>query len=81
MPFDEPAYILIFKNSRSEKSDDEFLDYLRGLAEKLKKEQADGTPYHFGDLPPDHPAREFARKLNPEWEAKLPRGKNGPKKS
>ncbi|MBI3462324.1 MAG: alpha/beta fold hydrolase, partial [Planctomycetes bacterium] len=72
VPFNEPAYILIFKGSRSEKSDDEFLDYLRGLAEKLNKEQADGTPYHFRDLPADHPAREFARKVNPDFEAKLP---------
>jgi hypothetical protein len=72
VPFDESAYILIFKGSRSEKSDAEFLDYLRGLAERLKKEEADGSPFRFRDLPPDHPAREFARKVSPEYESKLP---------
>jgi hypothetical protein len=72
VPFDEPAYILIFKGSRSDKSDAEFVDYLRGLAEKLKKEQADGSPFLFRDLPRDHPARVFARKVNPDYEAKLP---------
>jgi quercetin dioxygenase-like cupin family protein len=73
VPYDEPAYILIFKGSRSERSDDEFRDYLRGLAEKLKKEQADGAPYHFRDLPFDHPAREFARKVNADFDSKLPK--------
>jgi hypothetical protein len=72
VPFDEPAYTLIFKGSRSEKSDDEFLEYLHGLAEKLKKEQADGTPCRFRELPPDHPAREFARTVSPQYESKLP---------
>jgi hypothetical protein len=71
VPFDEPSFVLIFKGYRDEMSDEDFLKYLRGLAERLERERANGTPFHFRDLPPDHPARIFAREVNPLWEAQL----------
>jgi pimeloyl-ACP methyl ester carboxylesterase/quercetin dioxygenase-like cupin family protein len=60
VPFDEPAYILIFKGDRTLKNEQEFIDYLRGMAERVKKEQSEGVPYLLKDLPEDHPARKFA---------------------
>ncbi|MBN2328677.1 MAG: alpha/beta fold hydrolase [Candidatus Omnitrophica bacterium] len=71
VPFDEPSYILIFKSHRSDWSDDEFLDYLRRLKGDLESQNKEGSPFFLRELPADHPARQFARTVNPEWEKTL----------
>jgi pimeloyl-ACP methyl ester carboxylesterase/quercetin dioxygenase-like cupin family protein len=71
VPFAEDAFILIFKGDRTTKVEKEFIDYLTGLAERLKKEQKDGVPYLLKDLPADHAARKFAREVNPRFERGL----------
>jgi hypothetical protein len=48
----------------------EFIEYLQGMAERLKKEQTNGTPFLLKDLPADHPARKFAREINEGFEKK-----------
>lgn len=63
VPFDEPAFLLIFKGQRDNMTDDMFLEYLRGLNEKLKKQNSEGTPFTMGELPADHPAISFYRAL------------------
>ncbi|MEW6573450.1 MAG: alpha/beta fold hydrolase [Bacillota bacterium] len=63
VPFDEPAFILIFKGQRSEEDDKAFFEYLRGLAERLKQEQAAGQPFLLEELPPEHPAVVFSSRL------------------
>lgn len=63
VPFDEPAFILIFKGERDEKDDAGFIRYLQGLKQRLEKAHAEGTPFLMSELPLDHPAREFARRL------------------
>jgi pimeloyl-ACP methyl ester carboxylesterase/quercetin dioxygenase-like cupin family protein len=68
VPFPENAFILIFKGDRTLKHEKEFIDYLKGMAERLKKEQKEGVPYLLKDLPADHAARKFARQVNPEFE-------------
>jgi pimeloyl-ACP methyl ester carboxylesterase/quercetin dioxygenase-like cupin family protein len=67
VPFKEDAYILIFKGKRLSKDEKEFIDYLKGLAQRLKKQQKDGTPFLLEDLPKDHPARKYAEKVNPGY--------------
>jgi quercetin dioxygenase-like cupin family protein len=69
VPFAEDAYILIFKGERSTRVESEFIDYLKGMAARLKKENAEGTPFTLRELPADHPARKFAREVNPAFEA------------
>jgi hypothetical protein len=71
VPFDEDAYILIFKGDRLTKSDEEFITYLKGMAERLRKEHTQGVPYRLEDLSADHAARRFARDVNPEFEVRL----------
>ncbi len=73
VPFDEPAYILIFKSELSDWSDERFIEYLRGLKDTLERQNKAGTPFFLRELPADHPARIYARRINPEWESKLPR--------
>jgi hypothetical protein len=61
VPFEEPAFILIFKGDRLSKSEREFVEYLQGMRERLLREQKEGVPYRLRDLAEDHPARRFAR--------------------
>jgi pimeloyl-ACP methyl ester carboxylesterase/quercetin dioxygenase-like cupin family protein len=67
VPFDEDALILIFKSQRLTQSDRDFIAYLKGLASRLKKEEEAGVAYRLVDLPADHPAIEFAQRVNPEY--------------
>jgi quercetin dioxygenase-like cupin family protein len=69
VPFKEGATILIFKARRTTRGEKEFAEYLRGMAERLKKEQAAGSPFLLKNLPKEHPARRFAREINAEVEA------------
>ncbi len=69
MPFAESALILIFKGDRLSKSENEFMEYLRGMAGRLEKEHAAGTPFLLKELAADHPAREFARRVNPQFDS------------
>jgi hypothetical protein len=64
VPFPENACILIFKAVRGS-GDEEFMRYLRDLAIRLEAEREAGSPFRLVDLPPSHPALEFARKVNP----------------
>ncbi len=67
VPFRQDAYILIFK-AISGDEDKVFMDYLRGMAEQLEKQREQGTPFALKQLPYDHPARQFARQINPRFE-------------
>jgi quercetin dioxygenase-like cupin family protein len=71
VPFAEDAYILIFKDERVSKSEMEFIDYLKGLAADLEGRNASGVPFRLRELPREHPARVFAREVNPGYEAGL----------
>jgi pimeloyl-ACP methyl ester carboxylesterase/quercetin dioxygenase-like cupin family protein len=70
VPFPEDAYILIFKGKRSLGTEKEFVKYLYGLAERLKKEEQAGVPYHMKSLPANHPAVRFAKVVNPAYDPK-----------
>ena len=70
VPFDEPAFILIFKGDRLTKEEQEFIDYLQGMAARLEREHSQGVPYLLSDLPEDHPAIVFAKKINPNLNLK-----------
>jgi pimeloyl-ACP methyl ester carboxylesterase/quercetin dioxygenase-like cupin family protein/protein tyrosine phosphatase (PTP) superfamily phosphohydrolase (DUF442 family) len=67
VPFDQDAFILIFKGQRLTQKEEDFVDYLKGMAARLKKEHAAGFPYLLSDLPGDHPAIRFARQVNPDF--------------
>jgi quercetin dioxygenase-like cupin family protein len=63
-PFEAPAYLLIFKTQpRQPGYDDAMLTRLEAMAEKLREENRQGTPFTFAELPDDHPAKTFARTL------------------
>lgn len=76
VPFDEAACLLIFKDKRLSESERAFIEYLRSLVERLDTRHAEGTPFLLSELPADHPARIFARKVNPQWAQRLDRSEN-----
>ena len=67
VPFREGAYILIFKGSRTTKSEKEFIDYLKSLATRVRDEHDKGKPFLLKELPPDHPALRFSSQVNPKF--------------
>jgi hypothetical protein len=71
VPFGEDAYILIFKAASGD-DDAAFVHYLRGMAANLRKERETGTAFRLADLPPSHPALDFARKVNPRFDRDFP---------
>ena len=64
VPFDESAYILIFKSGeRDDTWAPTFVEYLKGMAAKVAEDHAAGTPFLLSELPYDHPARVFGRSV------------------
>lgn len=65
VPFEEPATILIFSSGAPNPAQ-EFLDYLENtLRPELEADHAHGHPFFLEELAADHPARVFARQVNP----------------
>lgn len=64
VPFDEPAYILVFRGVVDE-TPAEMLESLGAAKDHFVEMQQSGVPFALSDLPEDHPARLFAHKVNP----------------
>lgn len=71
VPFDEKAVILVFEECDSQQDPETFMEGLRGLKARLQRRHDDGMPFFLSELDPDHPARVFARKVNPQFAHKL----------
>jgi hypothetical protein len=73
VPFGEPACILIFKGQRSTEQEKDFIAYLKGMATRLQGRQKKGQEiFLLKDLPAAHPARKFAREVNPKFDPPSP---------
>ncbi len=65
VPFEEPALILAFKE-RTPGGWGEFVDYLQNKMQPwCIEEHEKGMPFFLKELAEDHPARVFARAVNP----------------
>ena len=62
VPFNNSATILIIK-FKGPNDPEKFLSYLNNLKRKLEAKNNTGEPFHFSSLPPDHPAKIFAKNL------------------
>lgn len=60
-PFDESAVILILKSG--DETYEEMKEGMASAKQSLEDQAAEGEPFTYGELPPDHPAREFARRV------------------
>lgn len=73
VPFNEPAYILIFKGERTTAREKDFMDYLKSMATRLEgRRQKCQEIYLLKDLSFDHPARKYAREVNTKLEVPSP---------
>lgn len=63
VPFQEDAFILIFKGERSDAGKQEMMEYLEELRERLMQKNKEGVPFAFRELPEEHPAVAFAAYL------------------
>lgn len=62
--FTDEATILIFKGDAADESRDGFVEYItEEMNPTLEAEREEGTPFTFDELPPGHPAKEFATSL------------------
>ena len=64
VPFDEPAYILVFRGV-VQQTPAEMLKSLDTAKDHFVEMQQAGVPFALRDLPEDHPARLFAHEVNP----------------
>lgn len=64
VPFDEPAYILVFRGV-VQQTPAEMLESLNAAKDRFVEMQQAGAPFALRDLPQDHPARLFAHEVNP----------------
>ena len=70
-PFAEGADILIFKKKRDGENYESFVTGIGEMAEKLDGEMKEGEPFYYHQLSDDHPAIEFARSKNPDFDQVL----------
>jgi quercetin dioxygenase-like cupin family protein len=64
VPFDEPAYILVFRGVVGE-SEVQMLESIERMKEHFVEAQESGEVFMLRDLPADHPARIYAHQVNP----------------
>lgn len=66
VPFDEPAYLLVFRGVVGE-SPAEMLAFIEEkLKPRMEQMQAEGEVFMLRDLPADHPALLYAHEVNPD---------------
>ena len=70
-PFAGGADILIFKKKRDGDNYEAFVSGIGEMAATLDAQMADGEPFYYHQLSGDHPAIQFARSKNPDFEAVL----------
>jgi quercetin dioxygenase-like cupin family protein len=67
VPFDKPATILIVK-FEGPNDIEAFMSRMENMKVRLEERKAQGEPLCLSDLPPEHPARIYAKKLTlAEW--------------
>ncbi|CAD5257015.1 MULTISPECIES: cupin domain-containing protein [unclassified Imperialibacter] len=70
-PFAESAFLLVVKTKEEGETYEPYVKGLREMKGLLEKERADGTEFYFNELPSDHPAIQFARSVNPDFDQML----------
>ncbi|MFZ5684639.1 MAG: cupin domain-containing protein [Pseudomonadota bacterium] len=70
-PFNEPALLLVVKPKGETTDYDVFNRGLKAMQSMVIKDRANGMPFYFNELKPDHPAIVFARSVNPNFDAVL----------
>ena len=70
-PFPEGALLFVVKQLEEGLDYESYTTDIRAMAEQLDEEMADGSVFYFNQLEPDHPAIQFAREHNPNFDELL----------
>lgn len=70
-PFPEGAFLFIVKQRAEGLNYETYTKDIRAMAEELEQEMADGGVFYYNQLEPDHPAIQFARQHNPDFDQVL----------
>lgn len=67
-PFNEDALLLVVKSSDPDDNYASMIDGLEDMAATVDRQMKDeGVAFWYDQLPADHPARQYARKVNPDF--------------
>ncbi len=66
VPFDEPAYLLVFRGVVNQTPAEMLSSIEEWLKPKFVEMQAQGTAFMLADLPAGHPALLYAHEVNPD---------------
>ena len=67
-PFDEDAHLLIVKKKNPEQNYETVMARYNQMAAEVNQQHDEGTEFWFHEIPPDHPARKFAARVNPKFD-------------
>jgi quercetin dioxygenase-like cupin family protein len=70
-PFPEGAEILIFKKKKEGETYQSFTQGIGEMSETLDAQYREGEPFYYHQLAADHPAIQFARMKNPDFDEVL----------
>jgi len=74
-PFPEGAFLYIVK-SYADLDYESYTTDIRNMATELDQQMSEGSVFYYHQLEPDHPAIQFAREHNPNFDEILSRGRN-----
>lgn len=67
-PFNEDALLLIVKSRTPDETHASMIKELEDMAKILDRQmKEEGVPFWYDQIPADHPARQYARKVNPAF--------------
>lgn len=71
VPFDSPALLLVVQARPADQDDAPIMRRLQSLQKRLERDRQAGQPFLLSELEADHPARRFARTVNPSFAESL----------
>lgn len=70
-PFEGGAFLLVVKTKEEGADYEPYMKGLREMATHLEEERKIGTEFYYNELEEDHPAIQFARSVNPDFDSVL----------
>ena len=70
-PFEGGALLLVVKTKEEGANYDDYMAGLREMVGELDAERKNGTAFYYNELSEDHPAIQFARSVNPDFDKVL----------
>jgi quercetin dioxygenase-like cupin family protein len=70
-PFAEGAFLLVVKTKEEGADYEPYMEGLRSMVSELDEERENGTAFYYNELDDAHPAIQFARSVNPDFDSVL----------